>query len=93
MDVATAQTAGHGKQILTVKVVAPRYPDQPKTFEWDKHLSVGQAADQAAQAFGYVGGKPSLALGNKVLDRSKQLEAVGVRDGDELELVDAGGGV
>jgi 5,5'-dehydrodivanillate O-demethylase len=47
---------------------------QPLT-QWylpDDHLSVGEAADQAAAAFGYSGGTPSLAKGDEVLDRGKQ---------------------
>jgi hypothetical protein len=84
---------GHDKQILHVTVFAPRFPDQPKEFDWDKHLSVGDAAAQAASAFGYAPGTYSLAKDDKALDRDKQLVAAGVRDGDELELVDVGGGV
>ena len=100
MDSATA-TAGapqhgqrkpHDKHTLDVTVFAPR-STMPKTFSWDKHLSVGEAADIAAAAFSYSGGTPSLAKGDEVLDRGKQLVAAGVRDGDELELVDTGGGV
>jgi hypothetical protein len=68
------------KQILDVSVFAPR-ATEPKTFHWNKHLTVGEAADEAAQAFGYVGGTPSLAKGDEV------------RDDDTLELVDTGGGV
>ena len=83
---------GAEKQILEVKVFAPR-STEPRTYHWSKHLSVGEAADEAARDFGYQGGTPSLAKGDEVLDRSKQLVAAGVRDGDELELVDTGGGV
>jgi hypothetical protein len=87
-----SQSDIHEKQILDVLVSAPRFP-QPRQFHWGKHLTVGQAADEAAAAFGYAGGSPSLAKGDEVLDRSKQLVAAGVRDGDHLELVDTGGGV
>lgn len=80
------------KQILDVKVFAPR-STEPRTYHWSKHLSVGEAADEAARDFGYQGGTPSLAKGDEVLDRGKQLVSAGVRDGDELELVDTGGGV
>lgn len=86
------EAPGKDKQILDVTVFAPR-ATEPKSFEWNKHLSVGDAADQAASEFKYVGGTPSLAKGDEVLDRSKQLVAAGVRDGDQLELVDTGGGV
>jgi hypothetical protein len=89
-DVREAE--GKEKQVLDVRVFAPR-STEPKAFQWNKHLTVGEAADQAATAFGYVGGSPSLAKGNEVLDRGKQLIAAGVRDHDELELVDTGGGV
>lgn len=81
-----------GKQVLTVTVFAPRSPDG-RTFRWSKHLEVGQAAEEAAAAFGYAAGSPTLAKTSHTLERSKQLVAVGVRDGDELELVDTGGGV
>jgi hypothetical protein len=91
-EVSSAQAPGHEKQALDVTVFAPR-STEPKQFHWDKYLSVGEAADEAARAFGYEGGTPSLAKGDEVLDRSKQLVAAGVRDGDELELVDTGGGV
>ena len=36
---------------------------------------------------------PMSTRGDEVLDRNKQLVAAGVRDGDELELVDTDGGV
>jgi len=80
------------KQDLEVRVFAPR-STEPKTFQWSRHLSVGAAADEAAAAFGYAGGTPTLAKGDDVLDRDKQLVAAGVRDKDDLELVDTGGGV
>jgi hypothetical protein len=79
-------------QILSVSVSAPRSPD-PKVFRWDKHLNVGTAAAEAAAAFGYSGGTPSLSENDKVLDPTKQLVAAGVKDGDKLDLLDAGGGV
>lgn len=89
-------TQDHGKnadkQTVDVTVFAPRSTD-PRTYHWSKHLTVGDAADEAARDFGYQGGTPSLAKGDEVLDRGKQLVAAGVRDGDELELVDTGGGV
>jgi hypothetical protein len=91
-DVSAREAPGKEKQIVHVIVFAPR-ATEPRTFEWSKHLSVGEAADQAATAFGYSGGTPSLAKGDQVLDRGRQLVAAGVRDGDELELVDTGGGV
>ncbi len=55
---------------------------------------MGEAAEQAAAAFGIQGWLPLLQNeADKVLDRDKALVAEGVRDGDKLELVDAGGGV
>lgn len=86
------QAKDQDKQSLDVTVFAPRSTES-KGFSWDKHLSVGEAADEAAAAFGYAGGNPSLAKGDQVLDRGKQLVAARVRDRDELELVDTGGGV
>lgn len=84
---------GQDKQVLHVRVFAPRFPDQPREFDWDKHMLVGDAAAEAASAFGYAAGTYSLAKEQKALDRDKQLVAAGVRHGDELELVDVGGGV
>jgi hypothetical protein len=87
------RVAAQAQQILDVTVFAPR-STEPKTFKWDKHLTVGQAAQEAAIGFGYApGGTPSLAKGEEVLDRTKQLVAEHVHDGDVLELVDVGGGV
>lgn len=83
---------GDDRQLLHVKVHAPRSP-RPREYEWSKHMLVGEAALEAARDFGYAGGTPSLAKGPEVLDRTKQLVAAGVRDGDTLELVDVGGGV
>jgi hypothetical protein len=80
------------KDILDVVVFAPR-ETEGRTFRWSKHLEVGQAADEAAAAFGYAAGTPTLAKEGETLDRGKQLGAAGVRDGDELDLVDIGGGV
>jgi hypothetical protein len=91
-EATPVQAPDHEKQVLDVTVFAPR-STEPKQFHWSKHLTVGEAADQAAREFGYEGGTPSLAKGDEVLDRGKQLVAAGVRDDDELELVDTGGGV
>ena len=91
-DTAAEKHEGKEKQELDVEVFAPRFPD-PRPFTWNKHVLVGEAADEAAAAFGYAGGTPSLAKGGRALDRAKQLVAAGVRDGDTLELVDVGGGV
>lgn len=94
----TAQTEentphpGHGE--FTVTVIAPRDPDQPRTFEFAREELVGDAARTAATAFGYTGGNPSFANDDKVvLDRNKTLAAEHVHSGDKLHLVDVGGGV
>ncbi|WP_034270650.1 ubiquitin family protein [Haloechinothrix halophila] len=88
-------TSGQGAKgaALTVTVYAPRSP-QPKTFQFRRQETVGEAAHAAAEAFGYEGGNPSFATEEQVvLDRNKPLAAAHVRDGDTLELVDVGGGV
>lgn len=82
----------HGPPTITVRVFAPR-ETEPRPFTFEKTMRVGEAARLAADAFGYVGGTPTFAKGNVVLDRDKPLVAEGVREGDDLELVDAGGGV
>lgn len=81
-----------GPPQITVTVFAPREAE-PRTFTFPKTERVGDAARTAATDFGYSGGNPTFAKAGKVLDRDKPLVAEGVREGDELELVDAGGGV
>jgi hypothetical protein len=92
----TSQTASdhdtNPKQDLHVTVKAPRSPD-PKPFVWSKHVLVRDAAAEAATAFGYGDGSPSLLRHGVALDADKQLVAAGVRDGDQLDLLDTGGGV
>lgn len=83
------------KQDITVTVVAPR-SDTPKPFTWRKTTKIGEAAREAATAFGYQGGTPGFQTADeppRVLDNNKPLVAEHVRDGDELEIVDTGGGV
>lgn len=83
------------KQTLEVTVVSPRSAE-PKKFVWQKTMTVGDAAKEAAAAFGYQAGKPGLQTdGNppRVLDNNKPLVAEHVKDGDQLEIVDTGGGV
>jgi hypothetical protein len=78
-----------------VTVFAPRAVE-PKSFTWEKTMKVGDAAKQAAVAFGYQTGNPGLqtiAEPPVVLDNNKPLVAEHVKDGDQLELVDTGGGV
>jgi hypothetical protein len=82
---------GHDKE-LKVTVFAPRSPEGKK-FKWDEHLSVGAAADEAAKAFGYAQGTPTLAKHGSALERDIELVDAGVHNGDKLELVDIGGGV
>jgi hypothetical protein len=94
-ETTTAQPGGHegkDKQTIEVTVFAPRHPDG-REFHFDKHLTVGAAAEQAARAFGYAAGTHTFAKDGVALDRGKQLVAAHVRDGDKLELVDTGGGV
>lgn len=81
------------KQTYEVEVFAPRNPDERRPYSWSKHLTVGEAAAAAAPDFGIVGGQTTFAKEGAPLDRSKQLVAAGVRDGDVLEIVDAAGGV
>lgn len=82
---------GHEKNI-EVEVFAPR-SSHPKHFRWQEEMTVGEAAADAAAAFDYAPGQPTLAKDGVTLDRSETLKAAGVRNGDKLELVDIGGGV
>jgi hypothetical protein len=83
---------GHGPDV-TVTVFSPREPD-PRPFTWPKSKKVGEAAKEAAQAFGYEAGNPSFQnAAGVVLDRNKPLAGEHVKDGDRLDLVDVGGGV
>ena len=78
---------------INITVYAPR-STEPKTFIWDKTFKVGDAADEAALAFGYSSGTHSFQNeDDEVLDRQKPFVAENVKDGDTLELVDSGGGV
>lgn len=77
---------------LTVVVYAPNTPEE-KEFTWKKSTKVGEAAQEAAAAFGIAGGTPTFEKEGHILDRGRPLVAEGVRDGDRLELVDVGGGV
>lgn len=81
-----------GDEDLVVTVFSPRSPE-PKQFTWDKSRLVGDAAREAATAFGYAGGNPGLKKEEAVLDNAQSLYAAGIEHGDELELVDTGGGV
>ena len=78
---------------LTIEVFSPRFPE-PKKFTWAKSLRVGDAADEAAKAFHYEAGTPTfINKDEKVLKREETLIEAGVRDFDQLELTDKGGGV
>ena len=78
---------------VTVTVFAPS-TTEPKSFTWPKTKKVGEAAIEAADAFGLDAEEPTFQnAADEVLDRRKPLIAEGVQDGDELELVGAGGGV
>jgi uncharacterized ubiquitin-like protein YukD len=78
---------------ITVEVFAPR-STEPKRFTWPKTKLVGEAATEAAKAFGYVGGHPGFINSKRVvLDNNKSLVDAGVHNCDRLELTDTGGGV
>jgi WXG100 protein secretion system (Wss), protein YukD len=89
-----ADGKGHGNgSTVKVTVFAPGLVEG-REFTFRKDLTVGQAAAEAAAALGFHANAPSFQKdGEPVLDRTKTLAAAGVRDGDVLELVDAGGGV
>lgn len=94
---ATRSDRGHGedKHDLTVTVFAPS-TTEGISFTWPKTMKVSEAARAAATAFGYAGGNPGLQTADaqaRVLDSRKPLVAEHVNDGDELELIDTGGGV
>ena len=96
IEVVTGDPSGRDKQELTLVVYAPRAP-KPMTFTWPKTMKVGDAARAAATKFDYSGGNPGLLyLGvtpPKPLDNNKTLVAEHLKDGDELEISDTGGGV
>lgn len=78
---------------IRVKVFVPSQV-KGKIFTWVRTKLVGEAAAEAAAAFGIHGWTPSFQNDERrVLDREKTLGAEGVEDNDKLELVDVGGGV
>jgi hypothetical protein len=90
---STEQVGKEKEKKIAVEVFAPRDP-KGKKFEWRPDKSTAEAARAAAEKFDYAPeGTPGLSKDAVVLDNSKTLENNGVRDGDELTLVDAGGGV
>jgi hypothetical protein len=92
----TGAAGGNGHEngnTVTVTVFAPGLVEG-REFTFRKNLTVGDAASEAAAALGFHANAPSFQKDDEpVLDRTKTLAAAGVRDGDVLELVDAGGGV
>ena len=89
------QSQEHRDHEVKVIVFAPRSP-HPKEFTWAKTLKVGEAAREAATAFGYQAGNPGLQTeGNqpRTLDNKKTLAEEHVKNGEKLELIDTGGGV
>src|SRR5579862_3812114 len=88
-----SQHPDHGPPTITVLVFVPSQVE-PRSFTWPKTLRVGEAARQVAEAFGLTVENPTLQNAQgEALDRDKPLVAAGVRDGDRLDLIDAGGGV
>jgi hypothetical protein len=84
---------GHQGHDLHLIVVAPRDPE-PKEFAFPPEERVGQAANYAADKFGYATSNFSFQTeGGAVLGRDLTLAAAGVRDREKLTLVDVGGGV
>ncbi len=83
----------HEEKLLHVTVFSPRTPE-PRHYTWEPSLLVGEAARQAATDFGHTGGTPGFQnREQRVLDNQKSLRAEGVRNGDQLELIDTTGGV
>lgn len=88
-----SKTDHDGPPAIRVNVHEPSDP-APKLFTWAKTTKVGDAADEAARAFGLSAEEPTFQnAGKEVLDRGKPLVAEGVKDGDVVDLVSAGGGV
>jgi len=82
-----------GPPTVTVTVHEPSSPES-MSFSWPQSKKVGEAAAEAAAAFGLSAEEPTFQnAAGEVLDRQKPLVAAGVRDGDVLDLVSAGGGV
>lgn len=82
----------HEPHQVTVTVNAPRELES-KVFTWSRDLSVRAAALEAAQAFGYQGGDPTLGRGNEIFSRDSTLKDNHVHNNDKLELLDVAGGV
>jgi hypothetical protein len=92
-DSEAKQGPKHEKKIH-VEVFSPKEAKKGKKFTWELSMLVSAAAREAADKFGYASqGTPGLSKAGQVLDNTQSLEAAGVVDGDELTLVDTGGGV
>jgi hypothetical protein len=80
------------KNIVLV-VSAPNDLDA-KHMPFKTDILVGDAAREAAEKFNYAAnGNPTFRVGTDVLDRTITLEAAGLKNQQEVDLVDAGGGV
>lgn len=92
-DQATSPIDEATRRTIIVIVFAPR-SIEPKRFRFKLDLTVGNAAEVTAVAFGYEPGTPTFQKKNgTVLDRTKTLHEADVHNREHLELVDAGGGV
>lgn len=78
---------------ITVKVFVPS-STRPRPFTWAATKTVGEAAKDVAEAWCLETEAPTFQNHcDEVLDRDKSLKDAGVSEGDQLELVSAGGGV
>lgn len=80
----------HRDLIVTVHVPSEV---EGKKFTFAKTEQTGKAAAHAADVFRVHPEAPTFQLGTRVLERAKSLEDDGVKSGDCLDLVSAGGGV
>jgi hypothetical protein len=85
--------AGKSPRDVTVKVYAPKDPDEPKIFTWPRTELVGVAAQQAASAFGYESGNFTLGHKHETFNSDETLEQAKVHEHEHLRLIDIGGGV
>ncbi|HVA05206.1 MAG TPA: hypothetical protein VNG12_00530 [Acidimicrobiales bacterium] len=92
--IADQEDGGHHPRSTVVLIVFAPKELEPKRFRFRLDETVGDAAKAAAKKFEYEVGTPSFQTKDgTVLDRSVTLRAAGVHNREELELVDAGGGV
>lgn len=78
---------------VTVEITPPKDPDDRKSFTFPLKETVGAAAREAANAFGYTDGNFTLGHGHKVFTREETLKEADVHDHEHLLLLDVGGGV